>query len=172
MPMQGHATGEAWPLLPGQFHQKRKRQLQVHPNRGPAGDPKTAQELRNHEDTRRLMDRSGHRTIQPASLSKSNMILRRTCHSPVLRELIHSSIDLYQPLTNGVDLIKRKTGRLLYRIEVTVTVANVSDYMLLGQSTGTLGFLVDRSHICGSQQPAFRFLLHQRRFQETHMLEH
>ena len=36
---------------------------------------------------------------------------------------------------------ERNTGRLLYRIQVPVTVANVYESMLLGQSTGTLGFL-------------------------------
>ena len=48
---------------------------------------------------------------------------------------------LYQPLTDGVDLIERNTGRLLYRVQVPVTVAAVYDSMFLGQSTGTLGFL-------------------------------
>jgi hypothetical protein len=55
--------------------------------------------------------------------------------------LIDSSIDLYRHLTNGVDLIERNIGRLLYRIQVPVTVANLYESMLLGPSTGTLGFL-------------------------------
>lgn len=48
---------------------------------------------------------------------------------------------LYQPLTNGVDLFERNTGRLLYRVQVPGTIANVYDSMLLGATNGTLGFL-------------------------------
>lgn len=48
---------------------------------------------------------------------------------------------LYQPLTNGVDLIERNTGRLLYRVQVPGTVANVFDSIFLGASSGTLGYI-------------------------------
>ena len=48
---------------------------------------------------------------------------------------------LYQPLTDGVDVIERNTGHLLYRVQVPVTLANVYDPMLLGKAAGTLGFL-------------------------------
>ena len=41
---------------------------------------------------------------------------------------------LYQPLTNGVDLVERNTGRLLYRVQVPGTLANVYDPMFLGTS--------------------------------------
>src|ERR1700677_1749908 len=43
------------------------------------------------------MDRSGHRTIQPASLSKANMIIRRTCHSPDLKK----KLEKRPPLSRG-----------------------------------------------------------------------
>jgi hypothetical protein len=48
---------------------------------------------------------------------------------------------LYQPLTNGVDLIERNTGRLLYRVQVPGTLANACDPMFLGASAGELGYL-------------------------------
>jgi len=48
---------------------------------------------------------------------------------------------LYQPLTNGIDLLERNTGRLLYRVQVPGTLANVYDSMFLGAPTGTLGYL-------------------------------
>ncbi len=48
---------------------------------------------------------------------------------------------LYQPLTNGVDLVQRNTGRLLYRVQVPGTLAKVYDPMFLGASTGMLGYL-------------------------------
>jgi hypothetical protein len=47
---------------------------------------------------------------------------------------------LYQPLANGVDLIERNTGHLLYRVQVPGAVASVYDSMFLGQG-GTLGFI-------------------------------
>jgi hypothetical protein len=47
---------------------------------------------------------------------------------------------LYQPLTDGVDLIERNTGRLLYRVQVPGTLASVYDPMFLGASAGTLGY--------------------------------
>lgn len=48
---------------------------------------------------------------------------------------------LYQPLTNGVDMIERNTGRLLYRVQVPGTQANAYAPMFLGASAGVLGFL-------------------------------
>jgi hypothetical protein len=48
---------------------------------------------------------------------------------------------LYQPLTNGIDLIERNTGRLLYRVQVPGIVANVYDSMFLGASSGTIGYI-------------------------------
>jgi hypothetical protein len=48
---------------------------------------------------------------------------------------------LYQPLTNGIDMIERNTGRLLYRVQVPGTVANVFDSIFLGASNGTLGYI-------------------------------
>ena len=48
---------------------------------------------------------------------------------------------LYQPLTNGVDMIERNTGRLLYRVQVPGTQANAYDPMFLGASAGVLGYL-------------------------------
>ena len=47
---------------------------------------------------------------------------------------------LYQPLTNGIDLIERNSGRLLYRVQVPGTVANVYDSLFLGPA-GTLGYI-------------------------------
>ena len=48
---------------------------------------------------------------------------------------------LYQPLTNGVDLIERNTGRLLYRVQVPGMLASAYDPMFLGASAGVLGYL-------------------------------
>ena len=48
---------------------------------------------------------------------------------------------LYQPLTNGIDLLERNTGRLLYRVQVPGTLANVYDPMFLGASAGTFGYI-------------------------------
>jgi len=48
---------------------------------------------------------------------------------------------LYQPLTNGIDLIERNTGRLLYRVQVPGAVANVFDSVILGAAGGTLGYI-------------------------------
>ena len=48
---------------------------------------------------------------------------------------------LYQPLTNGVDMIERNTGRLLYRVQVPGTQASAYAPMFLGASAGVLGYL-------------------------------
>jgi len=47
---------------------------------------------------------------------------------------------LYQPLTNGIDLVERNTGRLLYRVQVPGTIAGVYDSLFLGPA-GTLGYI-------------------------------
>lgn len=57
------------------------------------------------------------------------------------RKLSQDGSILYQPLTDGVDMTERNTGRLLYRVKVPGKVANVFDSMFLGASNGTLGFL-------------------------------
>ena len=50
---------------------------------------------------------------------------------------------LYRPLTDGIDLLERNTGRLLYRVQVPGTLANVYDSMFLGASAGTLGYITN-----------------------------
>jgi hypothetical protein len=48
---------------------------------------------------------------------------------------------LHQPLTDGIDMIERNTGRLLYRVQLPGTVATVYDSLLLGATPGTLGYI-------------------------------
>src|ERR1022692_4339672 len=73
MPLQSHAAREAWPLLPGQLHQEGQKQLQVRSQGRSASHPQAVEELRKHEDARGSLDRSGHRTIQPAAQTGSNL---------------------------------------------------------------------------------------------------
>jgi len=40
---------------------------------------------------------------------------------------------LFQPLTDGFDLIARNTGRLLYRVQIPVAVADVYDSFVVGE---------------------------------------
>jgi hypothetical protein len=57
------------------------------------------------------------------------------------QKLSHDGSVLYQPLSDGVDVIERNTGRLLDRVQVPVAVADVYDSMFLGQQAGTVGFI-------------------------------
>ena len=48
---------------------------------------------------------------------------------------------LFQPLTDGIDLIARNTGRLLYRIQIPVTPASVYDPLVLAKGQNTLAVI-------------------------------
>jgi hypothetical protein len=48
---------------------------------------------------------------------------------------------LFQPLTDGIDLIARNTGRLLYRVQIPVTPANVYDPLLVAEGKNTLAII-------------------------------
>jgi len=48
---------------------------------------------------------------------------------------------LFQPLTDGIDLIARNTGRLLYRVQMPVTPANVYDPLLIAEGQNTLAVI-------------------------------
>jgi hypothetical protein len=48
---------------------------------------------------------------------------------------------LFQPLTDGIDLIARNTGRLLYRIQIPVTPASVYDPLVLAEGQNTLAVI-------------------------------
>ena len=48
---------------------------------------------------------------------------------------------LFQPLTDGIDMIARNTGRLLYRIQIPVTPANVYDPLFMTADTNVLGVI-------------------------------
>jgi hypothetical protein len=48
---------------------------------------------------------------------------------------------LFQPLTDGIDLIARNTGRLLYRIQIPMSPADVYDPMLVAEGENALGII-------------------------------
>jgi len=48
---------------------------------------------------------------------------------------------LFQPLTDGIDMIARNTGRLLYRIQIPVTPANVYDSLVVAEGQNTLAVI-------------------------------
>jgi IPT/TIG domain len=48
---------------------------------------------------------------------------------------------LLQPLTDGIDLISRNTGRLLYRVQLPLTVAQVYDPVVPTTSVGVYGII-------------------------------
>ena len=48
---------------------------------------------------------------------------------------------LLQPLTDGIDLLARNTGRLLYRIQIPVTPANVYDTLVVAPGQNTLAVI-------------------------------
>ena len=48
---------------------------------------------------------------------------------------------LFQPLTDGIDLIARNTGRLLYRIQIPVTPADVYDPLVIADGQNTLAVI-------------------------------
>jgi hypothetical protein len=48
---------------------------------------------------------------------------------------------LFQPLTDGIDMIARNTGRLLYRIQIPVTLANVYDAVVVAGGQNTLAVI-------------------------------
>ena len=48
---------------------------------------------------------------------------------------------LFQPLTDGVDLVARNTGRLLYRIQIPVAPASVYDPLVVGPGINTLAVI-------------------------------
>lgn len=48
---------------------------------------------------------------------------------------------LFQPLTDGVDMLARDTGRLLYRIQTHGITANVYDSLVVAPGTNTLGVI-------------------------------
>ncbi len=48
---------------------------------------------------------------------------------------------LFQPLTDGVDILPRNTGQLLYRVQIPGTVANVYDSLVVGPGTNALAVI-------------------------------
>jgi hypothetical protein len=48
---------------------------------------------------------------------------------------------LFQPLTDGIDMIARDTGRLLYRIQIPVTIADVYDSLVVANGVNTLAVI-------------------------------
>lgn len=48
---------------------------------------------------------------------------------------------LFQPLTDGVDLIARNSGRLLYRIQIPETAANVYDPLLIAKGQNSVAVI-------------------------------
>jgi hypothetical protein len=48
---------------------------------------------------------------------------------------------LFQPLTDGIDLIARNTGRLLYRVQIPMSPADVYDPMLVADGENALGII-------------------------------
>ena len=48
---------------------------------------------------------------------------------------------LFSPLTDGVDLIARNTGRLLYRIQIPFAPANVYDVLVVAEGQNTLAVI-------------------------------
>jgi hypothetical protein len=45
---------------------------------------------------------------------------------------------LFQPLTDGIDMIARNTGRLLYRVQIPITPASVYDSLVVAEEQNTL----------------------------------
>jgi hypothetical protein len=50
---------------------------------------------------------------------------------------------LFQPLSDGIDMIAGNTGRLLYRIQIPVVPASIYDPLLVGQGQNTLAVISD-----------------------------
>ncbi len=48
---------------------------------------------------------------------------------------------MFQPLTDGIDILARDTGRLLYRIQVPGGISKVYDPLLTGSGTNVLGYI-------------------------------
>jgi IPT/TIG domain len=62
--------------------------------------------------------------------------------SPTLGQKLYSDGSiLLQPLTDGIDLISRNTGRLLYRVQLPLTVAQVYDPVVSTTSVGVYGII-------------------------------
>lgn len=57
------------------------------------------------------------------------------------QKLNHDGSILFQPLTDGVDMIARNTGRLLYRIQIPVTPANIYDALVVAEGQNTLAVI-------------------------------
>lgn len=53
-------------------------------------------------------------------------------------KLNHDGSILFQPLTDGIDLLARNTGRLLYRIQIPQTPAPVYDPLVVAEGTNKL----------------------------------
>lgn len=71
---------------------------------------------------------------------------------------------LFQPLTDGIDMIDRSTGRLLYRIQIPITPADVYDPLLVANGQRTLAVIssagvsfVDLSSLSTSSQGRLLF---------------
>jgi hypothetical protein len=48
---------------------------------------------------------------------------------------------LFQPLTDGIDMLARNTGRVLYRIQIPVTPANNYDALVVAEGQNTLAVI-------------------------------
>ncbi len=48
---------------------------------------------------------------------------------------------MFQPLTDGVDMLARDTGRLLYRIQIPLTVPDVYDALVVAEGQNTLAVI-------------------------------
>ena len=48
---------------------------------------------------------------------------------------------LFQPLTDGIDMIARNTGRLLYRIQIPVTIPDIYDVLVIANGQNTVAII-------------------------------
>jgi IPT/TIG domain-containing protein len=80
------------------------------------------------------------------------------------QKLNHDGSILFQPLTDGIDMLARNTGRLLYRIQIPVTPANNYDVLVVAEGQNTLAVItangvsfVDLSSLPSTTQYKRRF---------------
>jgi len=57
------------------------------------------------------------------------------------QKLNHDGSIMFQPLTDGIDVIARNTGRLLYRVQLPLTVADVYDLIVVDSSSNSVGII-------------------------------
>ena len=83
---------------------------------------------------------------------------------------------MFSPLTDGIDMLARNTGRLLYRVQIPVTPANVYDVLVNTEGQNTLAVIsatavsfVDLSSLPILDEYANRFVnaIHSRKMMST-----